>query len=226
MQRRSLGLLLAFAVLGSLVPSMSAARCRPALGYTLERVGSGAVRPRGTVILQLRPVFDASQAVTLPLTRLDIRGRSATTHAAVRALAANLFAFELPDAEGHFTIAPVGATSGLFEIDTSAAAVVPVVVSDAPVLASPPMGELTIGTRSTAPSLALATTAPGESVGTIVRWSGGSWFVANGGRAMIGPGRCVPDVAGYGPLTSGEAMTARFVNAAGSPSPETAFTAP
>jgi hypothetical protein len=225
MQRLSLILVLACAVLGSLVPSIGSARCAPARGYVLERVGSGAVRPHGTVIMQLRPVR-TGPTVTLPLTRIDVRGRTDTTHAAVRALAANLFAFELPDTVGHFTIAAVGSTSALFEVDTDAAAVVPVVVSAAPVLASPPLGERTVGSRSRMPTLALATAAPAESVGTIVRWSSGSWFVPNGADSMIGPGRCVPDIAGYAAITSGEAMTARFVNAAGSPSPEVAFTAP
>lgn len=226
MQRRSLILVLVFAVLGSLAPSTSAARCRPARGYTLERVGSGALRPGGTVIMALRPVYDAGAAVTLPVSRVEIRGRSATTHAAVRGLAANLFAFELPDTEGHFAIGPAGSTSALFEVDGDAGATVPVVVSSAPALGSPPIGELRIGSTSRAPSLVLTGTPPAESVGTIVRWSSGSWFVAHGGRGMIGPGRCVPDVAGYAAIAAGEAMTVRFINAAGSPSPETSFTAP
>ncbi len=226
MQRPSFFVVLAVALFGALSPSVGEARCRPARGYTLERVGSGALRPGGTVLMQLRPVYDASAAITLPLTRIDVRTRSGASHVAVQALAANLFSFVLPDGEGHFGVATVGSTSELFALDTDAGATVPVVVSSAPTLASPPIGELRIGTGSTAPSLALSGAPPAESVGTIVRWSTGSWFVAHGGRNMIGPGRCVPDVAGYGRITSGEAMTARFVNAAGSPSPETSFTAP
>jgi len=50
----------------------------------------------------------------------------------------------------------VGASGGLFEIDADAGALVPVVVSDAPVLASPPIGSLRVRRTGTALALALA----------------------------------------------------------------------
>jgi hypothetical protein len=58
-----LGLSLVLGVSFGAFPMTSAARCRPAVGFTLARVAGteGAVAPGGTVLLTLTRVYDADQ---------------------------------------------------------------------------------------------------------------------------------------------------------------------
>lgn len=199
--------------------SPASARCRPADGYTFARVGTGPVAPGGTVLLELTPVFSRGGALTLPETHVSLRGRGRPQRIALRTLAANLFAFDAPAAAGHYTISPAS-----IELDVAATSA-PAAVTSAPVLASPALGEMRIGTGTTAATLEV-TGAPTAAIGEIVRWGSSSWFVSRDMR-RIGPGRCVPAVPGYdAPPASGDAMTARHLDAAGGLGPETAFRAP
>lgn len=203
-------------------PMTSAARCRPALGFALARVAGteGAVAPGGTVLLTLTRVYDADQAVTLPVTSVSMRrGSRAPERVALRALSANLFAFEMPTTEGRYTISP-----GSLPIEVAVGAAAPATVTSAPALASPPLGTAHIGTGSTATALDLAATAPLGSLGVVLRWADGTWFVPNGER-LIGPGRCTPGVAGYDVIETGDRVSARFVDGGGRLGTEVSFTA-
>lgn len=202
-------------------PMTGAACCQPVAGYTLARVEGteGPVGPGGTVLLELRRVFDADQAVALPLTSISVRrGRRSRERIAVRQLAPNLFAFEMPRAEGTYTISLAS-----LEVDVDASAASPPAVTSAPVLASPPLRTARV-VRTAATTLDLAgATTPG-ALGVVLAWEGGAWFVPNGDR-FIGPGRCSPDVAGYEAIATGDLVTARLVDGGGRFGAEVSFTA-
>lgn len=217
-----LGLSLVLGVSFGAFPMTSAARCRPAVGFTLARVAGteGAVAPGGTVLLTLTRVYDADQAVTLPLTSVSLRrGRRAAEAVAVRQLAPNLFAFEMPSAVGRYTISPAS-----LAIEVAASAATPPAVTSAPVLASPPLGTVRIGTGTEATTLELGGAAPSGALGVVLVWEGGAWFVANGER-LAGPGRCVPEVPGYEAIATGDRVSARLLDGGGRLGPEVSFTA-
>lgn len=204
-----------------LLPGVRAdARCAPAVGYSLVRVGSGAVAPGGTVLVALEPTRARASAVTLPLATVSLRSGSSTTTATARRLAANLYAFDLPSRAGHYAITPGG-----LAVDVEASAPAVTTPSSTPAPARPPMGEVRIGSRTTAPTLVLSAASPSDAVGALLTWDDGSWFIAAGG-SMIGPGRCTPDLDGFDPIDAGDAVTVRFVGAGGGLSPAATFTAP
>lgn len=214
---RSVLALVLFALFATAAPA--AARCRPAVGYGLVRVGTGPVAPGGTVLVTLRRVYEERQAVALPLGRVSIRGEGRITVAVPRPLAANLFAITLPSREDRYLIWP-----GHVSVEVDASAPVATTPTAAPSLAASPIGRTRIGTMAFAPTLELGAAAPADAVGVVLGWDEGTWFVPTG-EAMIGPGRCTPDVPGYDPIDAGDQVTARFVGLGGDLSPEVGFTA-
>jgi hypothetical protein len=198
------------------------ARCALADGFGLERVGSGPLGPGGTLLVRLVPVFDASSAVPLPLTAVTLRGPDGSARASTtpQPLAANLYAIELPRAPGRLELVPGG-----LAVEVAAGGAAPAVPRAAPSLGAPPMTWQRAGRRSDVRALALAAPPPADAVGVVLRWGGGSWFLASG-ESRLGPPRCTPEVPGYAPVSVGERVSARFVGAGGGLSPESTFAAP
>lgn len=212
--------LFALLVLALSITSHASARCRPAVGYGLVRVGSGPIAPGSTLVVRLEPVYAEAQAADLPLARVTARdARRRVTVLPTRSLAANLWAIEVPRRAGRYSIWPGG-----FAVEVDASATATAAPTAAPALAAAPIGRTRIGTGTFAPTIELGAAVPAEAVGVLLSWDEGSWFVP-AGETMIGPGRCTPDVPGYDPIDPGDVVTARFVGASGDLSPEASFTA-
>jgi len=224
--RHSFAILVTLAVL--LAPGASFARCRPSPGdqlTVLTPLASG-----GVVLLQRRPAYTEGTVLTgdTPTTvalRRTGCSRNCRSQVALRAIAPNLYALELPPAAaaGTYEITTPAAT-GRFERPASAP-------SSRATIGTPPttpsIDRQMIGTGYFAPTVVLGAAAPTEALGVLASWQGSSYFMPAGPdrtRFLLSPGRCRGPLPGYTQALPGTEIELAFVDAQGRLSPASRVT--
>jgi hypothetical protein len=211
-----------------LAPSASFARCRMSPGDQLV-----VLTPRASgrvVLLQRRPAYSEGAVLTAdtPAT-LRLRRSGCTSgcnsQVALRAIAPNLYALELPAAGAAGTYEITTPTArGRFERPASAASTL-APTGAAPT--TPTIDRQMVGTGYFAPTVVLGAAAPATSIGVLARWQGSSFFMPVGTdstRFLLFAGRCRGALPGYTPPTPGTEIEVAFVDAEGRLSPTSRVT--